>query len=212
MLNQYALLGGVMIGLLLTGCSSLSSITSSENNDDQIVERNSSTASEQQTTNSKKRQQLNYGYAQLYETADGLGWLDEGLLLKQESDTVGDYAKRLANEMKTMQQELDKLNSEIPAMQVDNNGLPEMEKRKRAMAQSERLKDLAPFIGQTGKQFERTLLLSLSGALNQTRYLIRVMAEDETVPPLKQFLDKWRQRTDQLYQRDVKILNKYYFE
>lgn len=210
---------------LMLGCSTIQEMATNDisdgsprtTNDNYEYDRSDRSDRADQTnradrTSSSTRRELNYGYAQLYEVADGLSWLDEALLLKQESDIVDNYCTRLAEEMKEMQQDLDKLSAEIPAMQVDDNGLPVMESRKRAAAQEARIKDLAPFIGRTGVGFERTLLLTLSGTLNQSRYLIQVMDAEETIPPLNQFLDKWRQRIDVLYQRDVEILNEYYFE
>jgi nicotinamide riboside kinase len=83
-----------------------------------------------------------------------------------------------------------------------------MERRKRDSVNIERLKDL---LGETGKHFERLLLLSQSGAHNQTRHLARVMVEAETREDRKAFWQEVQRQFDENYQNVVELLESEYF-
>lgn len=89
--------------------------------------------------------------------------------------------------------------------------MPEMEKKKRQASQWDRAFSLAPIVGQTGKDFERTLLLTQSGALNQLCFLTEVMQDSEKSDTRKAFLTKVKQGFDGLYDKVVKLLNDEYF-
>ena len=68
-----------------------------------------------------------------------------------------------------------------------------------------------PVVGRTGDDFERTLLLSLSAALNQQRHLVRVLGDDEPVDAVSQWLEDSRSSLDALYQRFEALLESRYF-
>ena len=157
------------------------------------------------------RATLSHGYAQLHTMLGALAWTDDLLLFKLESDWLEDTAEDLAKTASSLDGRLERLAGKYPGVDLDDDGLPEIERRKRDAVRNDRLLSFAPMIGRTGANFERTLLLSTSGALNQMRHLCRVMLELETEPGLRGYLDDARRETDRLYARVVDLLEERYF-
>lgn len=168
-------------------------------------------ASKQNGDVSAQLRDLNHGYGQLFDTASGLQHVNKILYVKFESnkveaviDDISEYSEVLAGQLKT-------LVKDYPALRIDDTGLSEMEARKRDAVNKDRIKSLAPVVGQTGKDFERTLLLTQSGALNQLRFLARVIQEEEKDENRRNFLKDVANHFDELYDRVVKLLHSEYF-
>jgi len=70
---------------------------------------------------------------------------------------------------------------------------------------------MAPIQGKTGKAFERALLLSQAGVLNNLRFLTQVIKDDEKSNQRKAFLSEAHARLDDLYQRVLNLLEREYF-
>jgi hypothetical protein len=103
---------------------------------------------------------------------------------------------------------LGKLAKEGPSLDLDRQILPAMFIRTRQSVQAEQLKEL---LGATGKDFERRLLLSMSGPLNQGRHLATVMHEAEPNTERKAFWQQVREQFDDHYRRVMALLEKRYF-
>lgn len=67
------------------------------------------------------------------------------------------------------------------------------------------------YSGASGADFERTLLFTLSGGLNQFRHLARVMAEEERSEQRREFLKTAEARMDELYNAMLKLLSERYY-
>ena len=159
-----------------------------------------------------KRQALNQGYAQLYWTADKLQHIDKLLLVKLESEPVESIVDDLARTMEDDANDLEHFAETVPAFALDDDGLPQYEWAKRRSVFASRGLDVGlPVVGRTGDDFERTLLLSLSAALNQQRHLVRVLGDDEPVDAVSQWLEDSRSSLDALYQRFEALLESRYF-
>lgn len=158
-----------------------------------------------------KNRSLSYGYAQLYEVASGLKHVNKLLYVKYESDKVEAVINDISKYGEKLAGQLEKLAADYPALKIDDTGLPAMETKKRKASQWDRVLSLAPIVRQTGKDFERTLLLTQSGALNQLRFLAEVMHESEKDHNRKALLTEVKQRFDGLYDKVVKLLNEEYF-
>lgn len=154
---------------------------------------------------------LSEGYSQLYDAASGLRYLDEFLAVKFESDATDAVITDVAEYAARLRGQLEQLGKDYPSLSLEDDGLPILDKKAREIGQKERLKSLAPIVGSTDAEFERTLLLTQSGALNQLRYLSQVIAEAEKSEERKAFLGDVRQNFDRLYNDVVGLLNKEYF-
>ena len=86
-----------------------------------------------------------------------------------------------------------------------------MEKRKRNALGATRAREFAPVVGKGGREYERTVILSVTNGLNHERHLCKVMAEAETDASLKKFLLDTGQKYDALYEAAMKLLKKEYF-
>jgi len=155
---------------------------------------------------------LNQGYSMLYFDASRLKFAKLILHIKAESDAVNRIVTEISDYGSQMEAELERVVRDYPAVRIDLDPLPEMEKRKRADVNQERALSFAPLVGRTGGDFERTLLLSMSAVLSQESHLCKVMADEEPDPGLRKVLLESKQRFDSLYDRVVALLNRDYFK
>ena len=154
---------------------------------------------------------LSQGYAQLYDAAKGLRWLDDFLLVKFESDATKKVIVDLATYSSELKVQLEELSRNYPSLALDDDGLPLLERNKRKAQQMDRAKTLLPLVGAHGADFERTLLLTESGALNQLRFLAQALADAEKSTPRREFVLGVRQRFDGLYVETVRLLDRKFF-
>ncbi|MEO5733141.1 MAG: hypothetical protein ABIN96_08800 [Rubrivivax sp.] len=155
---------------------------------------------------------LNDGYSLLYEGVSGLRFSDDLLLVKFESDRLERVIKSVSSGASKLRADLQRIAKDYPAVQIDRKPLPEIEVEKRSAVNKDRLLSIAPLTGQGGPGFERTLLLSTSGALNQMQFLCQVMAEAEPDPNLRRFLTEAEQGFAKQYESVVELLNEVHFK
>lgn len=158
------------------------------------------------------RLELNQGYSLLYQAAGSLSNTDKAFYVKVESDRVQKVVTDASDYASKLKADLERIAKDYPAVKIDLDPLPEIEKRKRASISKDTLKSLAPFVGKTGPAFERKLLLSVAGALDQLEFQCKVMADEEPVDSLRKFLRQAQSKFGQLYEADVKLLNQVYFK
>ncbi len=202
---ERAALAATLVGavLVLGGCGALS--RASAVGDDQAKARISHTGDAQ-------LDKLNQGYSLLYQSASGLRLVDKILLVKFESDrthrvvtAISDYCGQLTDQLKQLPQR-------YPSVRIDLKPLPEIERRKQAAANKARVLSFAPVVGRTGADFERTLLLTLSGGLNQLRFLTQVMADQERNPERAALLKGAHRHFLDLYKQTLKELSQDYYK
>lgn len=156
-------------------------------------------------------QLLNDGYSMLYAGSAGLQHADKAFLIKFESDATQRVVSNTAGYMGTLAADLEQLVRDYPSLRIDLQPLPAIEQKKQAAANTARIKSFAPVVGRTGADFERTLLLTLAGGINQLRHLARVMAEAERSDARRQFLNDAEDRMDGLYAEMQQLLNARYY-
>lgn len=154
---------------------------------------------------------LNQGYSMLYKDVSRVEMTQLILYVKVESAPVNELVTAISEYSGALAQNLERIARDYPAVRIDLDPLPEMEKRKRSGVNRERALSFAPVVGRTGRNFERTILLSLSAALSQESHLCKVLAEEEPDPGLKKFLVESQGRFDGLYARVVALLDREYF-
>lgn len=160
---------------------------------------------------SSKNRELSYGYGQLYKTASGLKHVKTALHVKVASHTINALVEDISNYAEKLTGQLEQLDRDYPALRIDDPGLPELEMKRRRAVVWDQVFLMAPIEGKTGKAFERALLLSQAGVLNNLRFLAQVIKDDEKSNQRKAFLTEAHTRLDDLYQRVVNVLERDYF-
>ena len=161
---------------------------------------------------SKQRLMLSEGYSMLYRDASNLDLAGLVLYVKTESDRVDEIVTSVGKFGGQLKSDLERIAKDYPGVRIDLDPLPEMEKRKRLAMATARARYFAPVIGKGGREYERSVLLALSGGLNHERYMCQVMAEEEPDAGLKKFLLNAKKGYDGLYERTNALLNKEYFK
>lgn len=154
---------------------------------------------------------LNQGYSLLYQGVSGASNADKLLLVKFENDATDKVVTQTSDYLAKLADQLKQLAKDYPGIRLDLHPLPAIEREKQAAANKARIEGLAPVVGRTGPDFERTLLFTLSGGLNQFRHLARVMAAAERNDQRRTFLKHAEHRMDKLYDDMQRVLNQYYF-
>jgi hypothetical protein len=160
---------------------------------------------------SKERQVLSEGYSILYQDAKKFDATDLVLLVKAESDAMKKMVTSVSEMGDGLAKDLERIAKDYPGVRIDLDPLPEMEKRKRKALGLTRVKEFAPVVGKGGREYERTVLLSVANGLNHERHLCKVMAEAETDAGLKKFLLETETKYDTLYEAAMRLLEKEYF-
>lgn len=158
-----------------------------------------------------KNRELSYGYGQLYKTASGLKHLKTALRVKAESDKVASLIEDISSYAEKLTAQLEKLDREYPSLRIDDSGLPEMEAKRRKAVVWDQIFVMAPIVGKSGKDFERTLLLSQAGVLNNVRFLAEVIKDAEKSDARRSLLQEIQIRLNGLYQRVIRLLEQDYF-
>lgn len=158
-----------------------------------------------------QRLMLNQGYSMLYKDVSRVEFAKLILYIKVESQAVNALVTAISDYGGALEQDLERIARDYPAVRIDLDPLPEMEKRKRSGVNLERALSFAPVVGRTGRDFDRTILLSLSAVLSQERHLCKVLAAEEPDPGLKKVMLDAQQRFDALYDRVVALLDRDYF-
>ena len=163
-------------------------------------------------TAGKQRQMLNEGYSLLYKDAGNLDLAEFILYVKVESESVDQVVHAAAEAGEKLKKDLEHIAATYPAVRIDLDPLPEMEKRKRAAISKDRARYFAPVVGHGGREYERTVLIGYANGFNHERHLCQVMADAEPEESLKKFLLDAEKRYDGLYERVTTLLEKEYFK
>lgn len=154
---------------------------------------------------------LSHGYGQIYRIVSGLKHLDKILYVKIESDKFEAEVKAVADYSDSLADELEQLDDNYPSLGIKDTGLPEIELKKRRAVVLDRLEDMAPIVGKTGKEYEVTMLITMLGPINSMRFLAQALEEEEKDRHRQEFAAKMKDRFDGLYNRILALLERDYF-
>jgi hypothetical protein len=152
------------------------------------------------------------GYSIMHKDATTIGAVRTLLYVKKESDEFHKIVTEVSDYGSHLKEELERLSKDYPAVRVDLDPLPEMEKRKRFSTGLDRFFEIAPLTGKKGAEFERTLLISLANGLNQERHLAEAMAKEEPNEQLKKFLTDTDATLTAYWKRADALLERRYFK
>jgi hypothetical protein len=160
---------------------------------------------------SPQRQTLNEGYSLLYQDAGNLDAAELITYVKVESEAVEGIMSAAGDLGGDLKKQLEQIARDYPAVRIDLDPLPEIEKRKRSAISKDRARYFAPMVGRGGREYELTVLIGYLNGANHERHLCEVMAELEPNANLKKFLLDAGKRYDGIYQRTDALLQKEYF-
>lgn len=159
-----------------------------------------------------QRVMLSEGYSLLYADAAKIDMVKVALYVKSESEEFNAVVTEISLYGGKLEKDLERLARDYPGVNIDLHPLPEMEMRKRAAIGKDRVLRFAPLAGRSRLEYERTMLISLAGALDHERHLCRVLADEEPDAGLKTFLRASEKRYDELYELVMNLLNREHFK
>jgi hypothetical protein len=160
----------------------------------------------------EQRLMLNQGYSMLYTDASHIDLAKLVLYVKFESEEFNQVLTEISNYGGELKQDLERIAADYPGVRIDLKALPEMETRKRFAIGKDRAIHFLPFSGHGRLEYERTMLIGMSNALNHESHLCGVMAAEEPDPGLKAFLLKSEKRYNDLHELAMNLLNREHFK
>jgi hypothetical protein len=161
---------------------------------------------------SRQRLILSEGYSMLYKDASNVGLAELLLYVKVESEEFDKLVTAISEFGGGLKKDLESIARDYPGVRIDLDPLPEMETRKRFDIGKDRAIYFAPIFGHGGREYERTMLIGFSNALNHERHLCKVMAAEEPDASLKKFLLETEQQFGGLYDRTMDLLEREHFK
>ncbi len=158
------------------------------------------------------RQDLNYGYANLYDNLKSFAWTDEVMMIKKEAEEVNHVGKDVGETCGKLVDKLKSLTHDYPNLKLDEMGQPKVLADKKKDLKKEKLKKFLPLTGKTGVDFERTLLIATQGGIDDQRLLSEVMLGMETDKGLRDYLSTVHSEMERLYNRVDRLLNARYYK
>lgn len=158
-----------------------------------------------------QRTMLSEGYSLLYADATKIDRVELALYAKAESQEFNDLLTAISAYGGELRHDLERIARDYPGVRIDLEPLPEMERRKRFAIAKERVIEFAPLGGRSRLEYERTMLISMSNALNHESHLCQVMAAEEPDAGLKKFLLASEKRYGALRERIVSLLDREHF-
>jgi hypothetical protein len=211
MKNTARTLCAVLIGLAggMTGCVGGSAALQTA--DAAQPQRQEEARPKQKADPENQRAILNEGYSLLYSELNNASKVDLLFLVKSEAQPVNEVTTAVTAYVDTLKATLERVARGYPAVDIELDPIPVMEQRKREGITKDRLMSFAPVAGLKDENFDRRVLQTLEGMLNQLRFLTKAIAEEEPEPSLKQIATTAQKKFEQLYGQVLAMLtDKYY--
>lgn len=161
---------------------------------------------------SEQRLMLSEGYSMLYADAAKIDLIDLVLYVKTETAEFDLVIRKISRYAGVLKEDLERIARDYPGVRIDLKPLPEMETRKRYAIGKDKAILFAPLIGIGGREYERSMLISLSNGINHESHLCKVMAGEEPDPGLKKFLLETEQHYQALYALVMRLLEREHFK
>ena len=198
---RLAALSGVLMTvamIALSGCSTLGADAAG-------------TSSSRHAEAQSERDRLNDGYSDLYSTAASLAKTDQIFYFKIESDDVERVVETMTDYSGELAGRLESLTEEFPALDLQRQVDPPIINAAREAQRKATVKRFAPVVGDSGKVFERGLLIRLLGAADQQHYLAATLAEREPNPALTKIMAHAGERYAEFYEEiDALLVERFY--
>jgi len=172
---------------------------------------NSDETPTQKAPEQQQRAILNEGASILYNHISNLSKFDLIFLIKSESEPVNAVTEDVTEYASALMTRLEAVAKDYPAVDITLDPVPVIEQRTRGAVTKDRLLSFAPVVGLTGESFDRRMLQSQEGVLNQLRFMAQALADEEPEPSLKQIWTDAHTRFEALYQRVLTLLQDRYY-
>ena len=157
--------------------------------------------------NSEHIRKLNGGYYLLHQLSDDESQLPLLLTVKHAPAEIGSFADEISKTGKETVSALDRLQESNPAIRLDQNPLPAIERETRDSIKDDKQHQL--LFGTKDSEFVRCVLVSQIEASTYAKNLASVLADQETSPDRSRALRQISARWDGIRNKTYRILRNY---
>ncbi len=151
-----------------------------------------------------RQEKLNGGYYLLYHLCGDEAQLPLLIDMKHTSAEIESFADRISKTAKESNAVLEQMQDGDPALKLNRNPLPPIERDVRASIEDEKQHQL--LFGTSAAEFERALLVSQIEASNYASNIAKVLAEQETDSKRIKSLEKISSRWLAIHQESFRLL------
>ena len=142
------------------------------------------------------RDELNYGYAIMYEHIEDIGGSKTLLAVKKNSEQLSKLVDEIVNTLDKNKKVLDELKKQYPAIDFKNRGQPDLIEQVNNAIKWHKAFAFMPVVGKTGQDFERDFVIDTKYGIDQITRIAGLLSEREKIPDLKCLFKRFRKRTD----------------
>lgn len=159
----------------------------------------------------EQRRELNEAYSLLYEQARGLARMKWMVRFKKQSEATRETVLAATSYYGELASELERLSVEYPALNVEVPAMLPIHRRAREAIIERQIDSAMPLVGDTGREYERGVLMAMRMALDEQRNVAALIVEREPEAALRGFMQVQRQELDTLYRRFDVQLREHFF-
>lgn len=156
-----------------------------------------------QSNQAQAPEKISEGYALLYSLLSDESDVDKVLIVKSTDEVTKSLIKEISQTAKQAKLRLSKLSKEEPAVDLENQNLPEMETRTRESISSATAKEL---LSSKDRDFKLRLLLTQENAMKYGQNLADTLAQKEFTPNRAKYLKQLSGNLKSLRERTIQAM------
>jgi|JI10StandDraft_1071094.scaffolds.fasta_scaffold563446_2 hypothetical protein len=166
----------------------------------------------QDEVSSDDREELNYGYAIMYQHINDISGVKFLMAVKKNSEGLGNLTDKISKTLEQNKKTLDELKKTYPAIDFENRGQPDVYEKVVKAIKWHKTKAYLPVVGMSGQEFERDFVIDTKYGIDQITRISGELSEREKNEGLKKALHEISEQNKQLIKDMNYLLNQKYYK
>jgi hypothetical protein len=158
------------------------------------------------------RDELNYGYAIMYQHINDISGAKILMALKKNSEALGKLTNKISETLEQNKKTLDALKKDFPAIDFEARGQPEVFEKVTKAIKWHKAFAYMPLVGMSGQEFERDFVIDTKYGIDQIARISGILSDREKNEGLKKPLKEISDQNKQLLKDIEHLLNEKYYK
>lgn len=159
-----------------------------------------------------EREELNYGYAIMYQHIDDISGSKFLMAVKKNSEELSKLTDKMVKTLEANKKTLDELKKQFPAIDYENRGQPDVYEKVVKAIKWHKAMQYLPVAGLSGQEFERDFIIDTKYGIDQIARIAGVLSDREKNEGLKKPLHEIAEQNTQLIKDTDYLLNEKYYK
>lgn len=160
----------------------------------------------------EEREELNYGYAIMYQHIDDISGSKFLMAVKKNSKELGELTDKMTKTLEQNKKTLNELKKQFPAIDYETRGQPEVYEKVVKSIKWTKAMDYLPIVGMSGQEFERDFVIDTKYGVDQIARISGQLSEREKNEGLKKPLKEISEQNKELIKDMNYLLNEKYYK